>query len=177
MTQSKEASEYEDFARIISAHEGPVRAFIAVRLDDPFEAHDLAQEVFLTLWRRLKDIDLDQPLRPWLLGVATNLIRDHRRKRRPVPIGGNDEVFDLLNHGIEEDQGLDGPAFAALEHCLEKLDSEAQRLVQWRYRDGLDIREIRQRSGSKHSAVTMKLHRLRSLLLGCVQLRLKETTP
>lgn len=169
--------ELEDFAQIIAADEGAVRAFIAVRLDDPFEAHDLAQEVFLILWRRLDEVDLDQPLRPWLMGVAANLIRQHRRKSRPTPIGGQDEVLEYLNNQIDEDDELEGPAFSALEHCLQTLEEGPRRLVQWRYLDGLDIREIRERSGGKHSAITMKLHRLRSLLLDCIQRRLREVTP
>ena len=44
-------TDFKDFEQIVAAHEAAVRAFVAVRIDDPFEAHDLAQEVFLLLWR------------------------------------------------------------------------------------------------------------------------------
>ena len=162
------------FAQIIEAHEAAVRAFIAVRLDDPFEAHDLAQEVFLLLWKNLEAIDLERPIRPWLLSVATNLIRQHRRKGRATPIGGSDAILDLLNDQAEADRLPEGPAFAALEHCLNQLAEGGRRLIRWRYEEGLEIAEICQRDGAKHSAVTMKLHRLRTRLLECMAAEMKE---
>jgi RNA polymerase sigma-70 factor (ECF subfamily) len=175
VTQSTD-KELKAFEQIVTAHESAVRAFIAVRLDDPFEAHDLAQEVFLILWRKLEEIDLEQPLRPWLLAVAANLIRKHRRKSRAVPMGGPDAVLDLLDDRLEHGEALEGPVFAALEHCLGKLDESARQLIGWRYLDGLDIREIGGRVGSGHSAVTMKLHRLRALLSDCIRGQLEEVS-
>lgn len=164
----------EAFGQIVAAHEPAVRAFIAVRLDDAFEAHDLAQEVFLLLWRKLGEVDAEQPLRPWLLGVAANLVRQYRRKGRATPVGGNDAVLELLNERVDGDQGLVGPAFTALECCLAKLGEGARQLIEWRYAEGLEIREIRERAGGGHSAVTMKLHRLRVLLLECIRAEMKE---
>lgn len=169
-------SDLKDFERIVASHEAAVRAFVAVRIDDPFEAHDLAQEVFLLLWRKLGEIDLDQPLRPWLLGVAANLVRKHRRKGRPTPVG-HDAVLELLDDRLDQGEALDGPVLTALEHCLGKLDDATRQLVQWRYTDGLGIREICRRTESAHSAVTMKLHRLRTLLFDCIQARMQEASP
>ncbi len=168
--------DLEDFEQIVAAHEAAVRAFVAVRIDDPFEAHDLAQEVFLLLWRKLEEIDLDHPLRPWLLSVAMNLVRQHRRKSRATPVGGNDGILELLHDRMDSGDVVDGPVFAALARCLGMLDESARQLIRWRYEDGLVIREICQRVGSGHSVVTMKLHRLRSLLLDCIQTDTQEAS-
>ena len=166
--------DLEAFGQIVAAHEAAVRAFIAVRLDDPFEAHDLAQEVFLLLWRKLGKMDLNQPLRPWLLGVAANLVRKHRRKGRATPVGGPDAVLELLDQRVAGGEAFDGPVFAALEHCLAQLGEGARQLIEWRYAEGLGLREIRERTGGKHSALSMKLHRLRALLLECIRAQVKE---
>lgn len=168
--------DLHSFEEIVAAHEAAVRAFVAVRIDDPFEAHDLAQEVFLLLWHKLQEIDLDQPLRPWLLGVAMNLVRRHRRKSRAAPVGGNDAVLELLHDRLDNGEAMDGPVFAALENCLNKLDEVARQLIQWRYVEGIAIREICRRAGSGHSAVTMKLYRLRSLLLDCIKANMQEAS-
>lgn len=176
MAQSPD-HDLNEFEQIVAAHELAVRAFLAVRLDDPFEAHDLAQETFLLLWRKLGEIDLEQPLRPWLLAVAANLLRQHRRKGRATPVGGNDAVLNLLEDRVDNGEALDGPVFTALEQCLKKLDSAARQLIEWRYAEGLGIREISGRVDSGHSAVTMKLHRLRSMLFDCIQTRVQEVSP
>lgn len=168
-------SDLSAIRQIVEEHQSAIRAFVSARLDDPFEAHDLAQEVFLIMWKQLDQLDLDQPLRPWLLGVANNLVRKHRRKSRAVPVGGNDEVLNLLDGRSEKiaEATLDGPVFDALDSCLAELGDDARKLVQMRYVDGLDIREIRSQIGGKHSAMTMKLHRLRALLFNCIQGKLK----
>ncbi len=169
-------TDLTDFEQIVAVHEAAVRAFVAVRIDDPFEAHDLAQEVFLLLWQKLGEIDLAKPLRPWLLAVATNLVRQHRRKGRATPVG-NDVVLELLDDRLDEGDALEGPVLPALEHCLGQLDDAARQLIRWRYTDGLGIREICGRTGSAHSSVTMKLHRMRSLLFDCIQVRVQEASP
>lgn len=46
------------------------------------DAEDLTSAVFLEVWRRRRDVQLiDQSARPWLLGVANNLLRNHRRSQ------------------------------------------------------------------------------------------------
>jgi RNA polymerase sigma-70 factor, ECF subfamily len=52
------------------------------------DAEDLAQEVFLVMWRRWEAYDPARPLRPWVLGIAFRVAQDHRKRpRREVPAG------------------------------------------------------------------------------------------
>jgi RNA polymerase sigma-70 factor (ECF subfamily) len=52
----------------------------------PAEAPDLAQDVFLVMWRRWADFDSSRPLRAWLAGIAYRIARDHlKRGGRFVP--------------------------------------------------------------------------------------------
>ncbi len=52
------------------------------------DADDLAQEVFLIMWRRWPDYDAARPLRPWLAGIAFRVAYNHRdRIAREVPGG------------------------------------------------------------------------------------------
>jgi len=47
---------------------------------------DGVHEVFLVLYRRWRELDLDRPVRPWLFGVARRVAADARRKRASAPI-------------------------------------------------------------------------------------------
>src|SRR4051794_28126326 len=52
------------------------------------DAEDLAQEVFLVMWRRRADWDAGRPLRPWLFGVAMRIAHEYRHRRgREAPSG------------------------------------------------------------------------------------------
>jgi len=65
------------------------------------DADDLAQEVFLVVWRRWRDYDPQRPLRPWLAGITFRVAHDHfRRVRREVPSGfvDGEEPASPLDH-------------------------------------------------------------------------------
>jgi RNA polymerase sigma-70 factor (ECF subfamily) len=52
------------------------------------EVEDLAQDVFLVLWRRWPQYDRARPLRPWLAGIIFRVVSHHRRRvAREVPPG------------------------------------------------------------------------------------------
>ena len=67
-----------------------------------------------------------------------------------------------------------GDAFDALRGCLGKLGENARQLIRLRYEEGQGIAEIRKSVGGKHSALTMKLHRLRDRLRSCIEDQMKE---
>lgn len=177
-TQSAaQKGDLEAFGVLVEQHQASIRGFVAARIDDPFEAQDLAQEVFLVAYRRIGEIDVGRPLRPWLFAIAANLVRNHRRKRKVVPMGANsEEILALLNEQVEslDADWNEGPAFAALENCLGKLQGAARELLRLRYEEGLGIAEIGKSVGGKHSTITMKLHRLREQLRGCIEGRIAE---
>ena len=169
--------DLDAFGLLVSEHQQSIRAFVTSRIDDPFEAQDLAQEVFLVAWRKLGEIDMGRSFHPWLCAIAANLIRNHRRKRRAVPMGGNsEEILNLLNAEVEtlSSGWKESPVLGALEDCLGRLKTEGRELVKLRYEDGMGISEIRKSFGGKHSAVTMKLHRLRDQLRRCIDGKLEE---
>ncbi|TWU42384.1 RNA polymerase sigma factor [Novipirellula artificiosorum] len=66
----------------------------------------------------------------------------------------------------------DGAVFEALDRCLTRLGDRARELLRLRYEEGMDLVEIRSVLGGKHSAITMKLHRLREQLRTCIESQL-----
>ena len=69
----------ERFGEIYDRHVAAIHRYLARRVGAP-HADDLAADVFLAAFRIRTRYDVDRPdARPWLFGVATNLIRRHRR--------------------------------------------------------------------------------------------------
>lgn len=165
------AGDLAAFSKLVLKHQWSVRAFLLARLSRKHEAEDLAQETFLTAWRHLGDFDLSRAFSPWLRGIAENHLRNHLRKFRAEPIGGNEALQLLLDSHAESRQpGEDDSDLAdALRECVEQVDGEARDLLMSRYAEGRSTVEICASTGKKHSAVTMKLHRLRSALAACVE--------
>jgi RNA polymerase sigma-70 factor (ECF subfamily) len=166
-------------AALVTRHQQAVRACLAARLDDPHEAEDLTQEVFVTAWRKLGEFDPERPLAPWLRSIAMNLLRNHWRKFRAHPIGGNAELASLLDQRIALDCTPDRePALLhALHECVEQLDGPARELLRRRYGEEQSVHEIAALLQRGYSAVTMQLHRLRELLAECIENKVHATPP
>ena len=168
-----QSGSWPAFAELVRRHQAAVRACLAVRLDQVHEAEDLAQEAFVTAFRKLAEFDADRPFGPWVRSIAFNLLRNHWRKFRAVGIGGDEELAALVEQRIAvRPVELDGRRLVALRSCLERLDGPARALIERRYAEEISVREIASEQGRKYSAVTMQLHRLRELLAACVQEKL-----
>jgi len=72
-------TEPEEFGRIFDRHAEPVHRYLARRIGRTL-ADDLTAETFLIAFRGRDRYDVEQPdARPWLYGIAANLLRGHQR--------------------------------------------------------------------------------------------------
>lgn len=164
------------FAALVERHHRGVRACLVARMRDSHEAEDLAQEVFVIAFRKLAEFDSERPLAPWLRSIALNLLRNHWRKFRAQPIGGNAELAGLLDRQIAADCGPEREPLlhGALRDCLERMDGPARELLHRRYGEEESVRELSDRLQRGYSALTMQLHRLRELLAECIGQKMRK---
>ncbi len=158
------------FSELVRRYQARVRAALAVRMNGSPDAEDLAQEAFVTAYRRLADFDVAREFGPWVGAIAFNLLKNYWRKHRAEPVGGSEELELLLNRQLElRGQEPDEPArLQALRVCLGKLSDEMKLLVRKHYHYGLSVAELTREAGVKHSVMTMRLHRLRDQLRRCI---------
>jgi RNA polymerase sigma factor (sigma-70 family) len=72
----------EWFAAIFDCYFGEVHRYLARRVG-PVDADDLAAEAFSVAFTERRRYDVSRACaRPWLYGIATNLIASHRRRER-----------------------------------------------------------------------------------------------
>ncbi|MFB7252534.1 RNA polymerase sigma factor [Microbacterium sp. NPDC056234] len=69
----------ERFSEIFERHIGAVSAYVARRVG-PAASDDIVSETFLIAFRKRKRFDQTKPSAlPWLMGIATNVLSQHRR--------------------------------------------------------------------------------------------------
>jgi RNA polymerase sigma-70 factor (ECF subfamily) len=99
-------------------------------------ADELAAETFATAYRRWADFDWSRPIRPWLYGIAANLVKHRwRRERRmlrayartgvDLAFGEDEEAADRL------DARSNKAALAAALGGLRRADREVLLLHAW----------------------------------------------
>lgn len=127
----------------------------------PWAVDDVVAEAFLVAWQRLDDVTGDP--RPWLFGVAHNLIRNRRRKDARAEVLHEILVAEIsTREGVDDALAIDEVrALVDALHGLKDADAELLRLAAW---DGLAHAEIAQCLGCSENAVSIRLHRARGRL-------------
>lgn len=78
-----QAGDADAFAEMFDEQVQSVHRYCARRCDDADESEDLTSMVFLEAWRlRGRAVVVDGSLRPWLLAIARNVVRNANRSRR-----------------------------------------------------------------------------------------------
>jgi RNA polymerase sigma factor (sigma-70 family) len=131
-------------------------------------AEDLTSAVFLQAWRRRSDVRfLGDSALPWLLGVATNLVRNQQRtlrryqaalRRLPPPPNESDFVDDLAGR-MDDERTV--RRLLGLVQRLPRRDREVLVVCAW---DGLSYTEAAVALGVPVGTVRSRLSRARRRL-------------
>ncbi|HZE34665.1 MAG TPA: sigma-70 family RNA polymerase sigma factor [Actinoallomurus sp.] len=152
----------ERFTVLYDRHYRNVLGYVLLRAEQG-AAEDVVSETFLVAWRRLDD--LPDPVLPWLLGVARNLLHkqyDSGRRRQVLAerITAATTPGDLAGPDVAENVVERDSARAVLSALSEK-DVEAVVLTTWY---GLSPREAARVVGCSATTFTVRVHRARKRL-------------
>jgi RNA polymerase sigma-70 factor (ECF subfamily) len=157
-------AEPELFAALFDRHAVAVHGYLARRVGDL--ADDLLSETFLIAFRRRATYrEVHAEVRPWLLGIATNVLHAHhraeRRRYRALARAAGTRENQPDDPGESADrltaQALRGPLAEALAG-LAARDRDVLLLVAW---GGLSYEEVAAVLDVPVGTVRSRLHRAR----------------
>ena|SRR2546427_9723138 len=149
--------DLDAFEELIRRLQRRVYGFAYQHLRDVHEAHDLAQEIFVKLYRNLGRYDSDRPFEPWFWKLAANATVNYRRKRVPLPAEPRD--------GDEATDDASGRAHdPALLQALAQLDPAYRLPILLHYYADLSLEQVGQSLNLSIPAVKSRLHRARAQL-------------
>ena len=153
------AGEASAFAALVRRYQRTVYSVALRMLNDRHRAEDLAQEVFLQLYRTLDSITSDTHLAFWLRKVAVNRAIDRMRQESRYDGEPLTEATTVVNETNEDDPLLK----QRMAELLAKLSPAARAVVVLRYQEDLDPVDIARTLDM--SINTVKSHLKRSLTL------------
>jgi RNA polymerase sigma-70 factor (ECF subfamily) len=156
------------FGTIFDRHATVLHRYLVRRLG-PDEAESMVGEVFRIAFERRETYDLERPTaRPWLYGIATNLLAKHRRREaRRIHA-----VARLASHRLPPVDLADGvsravdaadlwPRVADAVTALPEVERDALVLHVW---EGLSYEEVADALGVPIGTVRSRLNRARGRL-------------
>ena len=145
------------FARIVAEHHEDMRRVCAVICGDDALAEDAVQAAWPIAWRKLRSVRDPERLRPWLVSVAVNevkqLVRKHRRRTLIEGAAGNRMV------AVSQDPAV-GIELLDLRAAMQRLDPDDRALLAMRYVAGFNASELSIALGISPSGTRNRLERL-----------------
>jgi RNA polymerase sigma-70 factor (ECF subfamily) len=113
---------------------------------DPDEARDLAQEIFVRVYRKLDTCRDPDRLVPWLIRIARNVCLDHLRRRKVRPPAQDipaEDLVSLADPGPRPDQQwLNDRRKRLVIAALQKLSKINREIILLKDMQGLPLAEI-----------------------------------
>ena len=137
-----EESAYEI---LIQRYEQPVYSLVCRLLDDPSDACDTVQEVFLKVFRKVGSFRGDSSLKTWIYRIAVNEARNQRRwfgRHKRQEVGLDADTENGLAYGDWLADPGRSPFDVTLDHETAELIEGALAHVNPTFRAALVLREI-----------------------------------
>jgi RNA polymerase sigma-70 factor, ECF subfamily len=133
-------------AVLYDRHARVVYAFAAHAIGKS-DAEEVVQEVFVRLWRRAAQFDLERgAFSTWLMAIARNHVVDQLRRRQRGRIAAG-QIEEVLMNAVDpaagpEEEVVGHTASVLLAKCLRELPAEQRRVLTLAYFGGLSQSEI-----------------------------------
>jgi RNA polymerase sigma-70 factor (ECF subfamily) len=139
---------------LIKKYLKPIYSFSFNLLRDQQDAQDLTQEIFLKMWKNLKNFDENQNFKSWLFKIAKNSCIDFIRKKKKFLVYNLETIENLPDLQLllkEEAENKDLLEKIKIE--IEKLSRKSKEILNLYYNFGFNFREIAQISGESINTV------------------------
>ena len=182
------ARDERAFNELVDAYEVRVFRLVYRMLGRRDEAEDMAQEVFVQVFKAIGQFRGDAKLSTWIYRIATNLCRNRIKYLSRRHAGEQDEFEAVAERApmsqakgvtsgdvARPDQMVEGYQVEDLvQCCLREIDADFREVLVLRDIEDLTYEEIAEITGLADGTVKSRIHRARSALKSKVERALGE---
>jgi RNA polymerase sigma-70 factor (ECF subfamily) len=182
------ARDERAFNELVRTYERRIYALLLRMLGNTAEAEDLAQEVFVQVFKAIGSFRGDSKLSTWIYRIAINLCKNRTKYLRVRHAGEQDELGAIdervplgdkgrANVGAIErpDEAMAGKQVEAIvQKAIAELEPSFRECLVLRDVEELSYEEIGQITGLPPGTVKSRIHRARAMLREAVEKALGE---
>jgi RNA polymerase sigma-70 factor, ECF subfamily len=185
------ARDERAFNELVRAYERRVFTLVVRMLNSPAEAEDVAQEVFVQVFKAIGTFRGDSKLSTWIYRIAINLCKNRMKYLKLRHAGEQDELGEVEERGALSGERranvgtLERPDEAMSGRQVERIVQRAILALEPTFRQCLVLRDVEELSyeqieeitGLPLGTVKSRIHRARAQLREAVERGLEEKIP
>jgi RNA polymerase sigma-70 factor (ECF subfamily) len=148
------AGNEDALATLIKRHQSKIFGFIFSKLGDRDLADDIFQDTFIKVIRTLKSNSYNEEGKflPWVMRIAHNLMVDHFRRSKKMPLYRETEEFSIFSIMTDDSLTIENKIISEqvakdLRSIVEELPEDQKEVLMMRlYRD-MSFKEISEATG------------------------------
>lgn len=175
------SGDMEAFESLVENHQAAVIGTVAKMLGSPMEAEDIAQQVFVRIWKSAARYEPQAKFTTWMFTITRNLVFNEvrRRKRKPtVSVEEREEeshqVVEDLHTATPDADVIHAELEKAVDEAIQALPEKQRMAVVLRRYEELPYEEIGKVLSMSVPAVKSLLFRARTQLKELLQRHLEE---
>lgn len=149
---------------------GPLKGFVAKRVNDHAAVDDIVQNVFIKISDHISELKDSQKIRTWIYQITRNTIIDYYRKQKLVEEIPEDlQVIDEY-----DDQDLSSELSSCIRPMVEQLPDKYREAIELTELNGISQKQMSEQLGLSLSGAKSRVQRgrekLKELLTACCRI-------
>ena len=156
-------------AILIKRHQSKIYGFIYSKISDRDVSDDIFQDTFIKVIKTLKSNAYNEEGKflPWVMRIAHNLIVDHFRRNKKMPMFRETEEFSIFSIMSDNAPNIESKIITAqvesdLQKLIDELPSDQKEVLVMRMYQDMSFKEISELTGV---SINTALGRMRYALM------------
>ena len=157
------------FTLLINRHQSKIFGFIYSKISDRDISNDIFQDTFIKVIKTLKSKSYNEEGKflPWVMRIAHNLIIDHFRRNKKMPMFRETDEFSIFsimsdNSPTIENKIIQNQVEIDLRKLIEELPADQKEVLIMRMYQDMSFKEISEATGV---SINTALGRMRYALM------------
>ncbi len=170
-----EDKSQDEFVGLLASITTQLMSYIRIlAFNNREDTEEVFQRTCLILWQKFGQYDREGNFGAWACRMAYFEVLKHRDARRKIKLLSDSAIESLADAAVPISEQWNSRR-QALSECVEELDAEQADLINLRYFEGVDVKEIAKKNNRSIHSIYRELSRVHGTLMRCVELRLLES--
>ena len=157
-----------EFLSLILANQAKIHAYIRCMIPQEQNSEDILQDTLAEMWRKYSQFGAEGNFLAWGCTIAKYKIFNFRRKQNKSTVQFSDNLLEIFQNESRNRISAIDSRIDQLKNCIRKLSPKQIRILNFRYQNDLNLKEIARIYECSHQAICRAISVIHSRLADCI---------